>query len=59
VEIEFYLVLFQHLPSVGVHDLSQLTPLHRQVAMGNDTLDTEIENLKIDSGYNNIHVPYS
>jgi len=59
MEMEFYLVLFQHLSSVGVHDLSQFTPLHRQVAMGNDTLDTEKENLKIYSGHNNIHVPYS
>jgi len=48
-----YLVLFQHLSSVGVHDLSQFTPLHRQVAMGNDTLDTKIEYLIIDPGYNN------
>ena len=51
--IEFYFVLFQHLSSVGVHDLSQLTPLHRQVAVRNDTLDTE-ENLKIYPEHNNI-----
>jgi len=52
--MEFHLVLFQHLSSVGVHDLSQLTPLHRQVAVGNDTLDAEIEYLIIYPGYNNI-----